>query len=69
MLALPCLWRRGTTHCCPQVALEVYDMQGHVFQNEVGENPVAQEAVRRIVDFARSEIMRPETVPSMAARL
>ena len=27
-------------------------MQGHVFQNEVGENPVAQEAVRRIVDFA-----------------
>ena len=52
-----------------QVALEVYDMQGHVFQNEVGENPVAQEAVRRIADFARIEIARSGTVPSMAPRL
>lgn len=47
----------------------MYDMQGHVFQNEVGENPVAQEAVRRIVDFLRTEVERPDSVPSMAPRL
>jgi hypothetical protein len=40
-----------------QVFLEVYDMQGHVFQND-WTNPVSRDAIVRIVDFAQRNLAR-----------
>ena len=51
-----------------QVTLEIYDMQGHVFQNDY-ENPVAREAVAAMVGFVRKEVRREGQVPSQRPRL
>ena len=48
-----------------EVALEVYDMEGHVFQND-WEIPNARVAVARIADFSKHNLSRLGPMPSQA---